>query len=97
MATLAAETTSPGTSPAGSRSWLREIRQYWAGQASPDGEPPRASEATLLGRTGLPGEVAAVAAFLASEESSFITGERIAVDGGLLVNAYRLYGGRAMP
>ena len=62
---------------------------------APDDAPPQPSEATLLGRAGLPAEVAAVAVFLASEESSFITGERIAVDGGLLVNAYRLYGGRA--
>ncbi len=61
---------------------------------APDDVPPHPTEATLLGRAGLPAEVAAVAAFLASEESSFITGERIAVDGGLLVNAYRLYGER---
>lgn len=61
----------------------------------PDGQAPRASEATLLGRNGLPDEVAAVAAFLASEESSFITGERIGVDGGILINAHRIYGGRA--
>ncbi|HHX45675.1 MAG TPA: glucose 1-dehydrogenase [Chloroflexi bacterium] len=57
-----------------------------------DDAPARPSKATLLGRNGLPHEVAAVAAFLASEESSFITGERIAVDGGILVNAYRIYG-----
>lgn len=59
-----------------------------------DDTPPRPSTSTLLGRNGLPAEVAAVAAFLASEESSFITGERIAVDGGILVNAYNIYGGR---
>lgn len=64
---------------------------------APDDEPPRASETTLLGRSGLPAEVAAVAAFLASEESSFITGERIAVDGGVLINAYRIYGTHAAP
>lgn len=53
---------------------------------------PRPNEDTLLGRNGLPHEIAATAVFLASDESSFITGERIAVDGGMLVNGYRIYG-----
>ncbi|MXY94278.1 MAG: glucose 1-dehydrogenase [Caldilineaceae bacterium SB0664_bin_27] len=54
-------------------------------------ERPRLTEDTLLGRNGLPHEIAAAAVFLASEESSFITGQRIAVDGGMLVNGYRVY------
>ena len=54
-------------------------------------ELPRLTEDTLLGRNGLPYEIAAAAVFLASDESSFITGERIAVDGGMLVNGYRIY------
>lgn len=39
-------------------------------------------EQTMLGRVGLPREVASVALFLASEEASFITGAVIPVDGG---------------
>ena len=35
-----------------------------------------------LGRTGTPGEVAALVAFLAAEESGFITGQIYTVDGG---------------
>ena len=40
---------------------------------------------TLLGRLGRPEEVANVALFLASEESSYITGIDIVVDGGMKV------------
>lgn len=37
---------------------------------------------TPMPRMGLPGEVAALAAFLASDESSYMNGQIIAVDGG---------------
>lgn len=40
-------------------------------------------EATPLNRTALPSEMAAVVAFLASDDASFITGEQIVADGGL--------------
>lgn len=36
-----------------------------------------------LGRAGNPEEIAAVTAFLASEEASYVTGQTIYVDGGL--------------
>jgi len=49
--------------------------------------PPAAFEAAtkgvLLGRAGTPEEVAAVVAFLASADSSFLTGETIEINGGM--------------
>jgi 3-oxoacyl-[acyl-carrier protein] reductase len=40
-----------------------------------------------LGRLGKPDDVAKVAAFLASDDASYITGQVIIVDGGFLINA----------
>jgi len=36
-------------------------------------------------RSGLPGEVAKLAVFLASDDSGYITGEVIKIDGGLYI------------
>jgi dihydroanticapsin dehydrogenase len=47
-------------------------------------ENERASAMHLLNRQGRPEEVAAAAAFLASDDASFITGSDLLVDGGYL-------------
>lgn len=47
-------------------------------------EDKRASALHLLGRQGRPEEVAAAAAFLASDDASFMTGSDLIVDGGYL-------------
>ena len=48
-----------------------------------------------LGRIGTPEDVARAALFLCSDESSFITGQDILVDGGLLDNVFQRIPGRA--
>jgi NAD(P)-dependent dehydrogenase (short-subunit alcohol dehydrogenase family) len=45
-------------------------------------EAARASHHTLLGRLGQPDEIAAGAVFLASDESAFMTGSDLLIDGG---------------
>ena len=42
-----------------------------------------ATKGVLLGRAGTPDEVATVVAFLASADSSFLTGETIEINGGM--------------
>ncbi|HEY7849548.1 MAG TPA: glucose 1-dehydrogenase [Ktedonobacterales bacterium] len=43
--------------------------------------------AVPMGRVGLPGEVAATAAWLCSDQAAFITGATLAIDGGRLAGA----------
>ena len=45
---------------------------------------------TPLGRIGEPAEIAAIAAFLASEDSGYVTGQTIYADGGRLGLAYTM-------
>lgn len=59
-----------------------------SGGVTADGRQPgdfamRYSLKTMLGRMGSPEEIASAAAFLASEESSYVTGSCLFVDGGL--------------
>ncbi|MGA2686272.1 MAG: SDR family oxidoreductase, partial [Verrucomicrobiota bacterium] len=48
-------------------------------------EIPFIERRTPLGRLGQPEEVAALCHFLASDEAAYITGQNIAMDGGLTV------------
>lgn len=50
--------------------------------AVPDKVREKAIAAIPLGRVGTPEEIAAVATFFASDESSYITGQTLLIDGG---------------
>jgi len=55
-----------------------------------NGIGPGSIKTAPLGRPGQPDEIAAVAAFLLSEESSYITGQHIYADGGRLALNYTM-------
>ena len=59
-------------------------------RAMPQEVLDRVDELLPPGRMGSPQEVAALVAFLASEEAGYISGEAIAVDGGASLNTMSL-------
>src|SRR5262249_25022512 len=50
-----------------------------------DGGLPNAEVVVPMGRPGMPREIAEVAVFLASDESSFVTGSVLVADGGMTI------------
>lgn len=64
------------------------MTEMLASVAKDAGAKRRLLSRTPLGRIAAPEEIASVAAFLASDDASYITGETIFVDGGRLVLNY---------
>jgi 3-oxoacyl-[acyl-carrier protein] reductase len=61
---------------------VNAVAPGWIATASQTAEERRAGEATPIGRSGTPLEVAEAVAFLCAERASYITGQLIVVDGG---------------
>ncbi|WP_306185660.1 SDR family oxidoreductase [Streptomyces sp. MK5] len=56
-------------------------------QALYEGREEEAASSYPLGRLGVPSDIGGAAAFLTSEQSDWITGQTLVVDGGMFLNA----------
>lgn len=56
-------------------------------QALYEGREAEAAASYPLGRLGVPSDIGGAAAFLTSEQSDWITGQTLVVDGGIFLNA----------
>ena len=68
---------------------VNNVAPGWIATGSSTAEEKVAAENTPMGRAGKPQEVADLIAFLASDESTYITGQMIVIDGGNTIQEYK--------
>ncbi len=68
---------------------VNNVAPGWISTGSSTEEETHAAENTPIKRAGTPAEVADLIAFLASDESTYITGQMIVIDGGNTIQDYK--------
>ena len=68
---------------------VNNVAPGWIATGSSTAEERIAAENTPMGRAGTPEEVGDLIAFLASDESTYITGQLFVIDGGNIIQEYK--------
>ena len=64
------------------------VERYWASLPNPAGAEAQTADHYPGGRIGTPSEMADVVCFLVSDQSSFMNGAHLVVDGGVMAKCY---------